>query len=127
MWDTCGIARNETRLKEAAAEIPRIREAFWHDVTVPDSGEHLNQSLEDSRQDTLSRASPAIEVRVTLGISSRSIAIQQRRMRGIPHPRAIPPDSEVSLREIAVGRNRQQVENVAESHASTNSSHKITR
>jgi succinate dehydrogenase / fumarate reductase, flavoprotein subunit len=46
MWDKCGMTRNATGLKEAIREIPRIREAFWRDVTVPDSDEHLNQSLE---------------------------------------------------------------------------------
>jgi len=46
MWDKCGMTRNATGLKEAIAEIPRIREAFWRDVTVPGSGEQLNQSLE---------------------------------------------------------------------------------
>jgi succinate dehydrogenase / fumarate reductase flavoprotein subunit len=46
MWDKCGMTRNATGLKEAIAEIPRIRETFWRDVTVPGGGEHLNQSLE---------------------------------------------------------------------------------
>ena len=46
MWDKCGMTRNATGLKEAIAEIPRIRETFWRDVTVPGSGEQLNQSLE---------------------------------------------------------------------------------
>ena len=40
------MGRNEKGLKEALAEIPRIREEFWRDICVLGSGEDLNQTLE---------------------------------------------------------------------------------
>ncbi len=46
MWEKCGMARNETGLKEALALIPKLREEFWNNVNVPGSGAELNQSLE---------------------------------------------------------------------------------
>lgn len=46
MWDNCGMARNATGLKEAIKRIPEIRAEFWENVTVPGSGQELNQSLE---------------------------------------------------------------------------------
>jgi succinate dehydrogenase / fumarate reductase flavoprotein subunit len=46
MWNKCGMARNDQGLREALAEIPVLREEFWHNVMVPGVGETLNQSLE---------------------------------------------------------------------------------
>jgi succinate dehydrogenase / fumarate reductase flavoprotein subunit len=46
MWESCGMERSETGLKEALATIPEIRERFWSQVRVPGSGDTLNQSLE---------------------------------------------------------------------------------
>ena len=46
MWEHCGISRTEAGLKKALAEIPAMREAFWKDLTVPGTGQSLNQSLE---------------------------------------------------------------------------------
>ncbi len=46
MWNECGMSRSAAGLSRALAEIPRIREAFWNDVTVTGSGEELNQALE---------------------------------------------------------------------------------
>ncbi|MBI3566805.1 MAG: fumarate reductase/succinate dehydrogenase flavoprotein subunit [Gemmatimonadetes bacterium] len=46
MWEKCGMARNAKGLNEALQEIPALREEFWQNVTVPGSGEELNQSLE---------------------------------------------------------------------------------
>jgi succinate dehydrogenase flavoprotein subunit len=46
MWEYCGMARSADGLKHALAEIPKLREEFWNDVTVPGSGADLNQSLE---------------------------------------------------------------------------------
>ena len=46
MWDKCGMARNEAGLREALQKIPALREEFWKNVTVPGSGDSLNQSLE---------------------------------------------------------------------------------
>jgi succinate dehydrogenase / fumarate reductase flavoprotein subunit len=46
MWEYCGMTRNEKGLKTAIEKIPALREQFWRDVTVPGSGEEVNQSLE---------------------------------------------------------------------------------
>jgi succinate dehydrogenase flavoprotein subunit len=46
MWDHVGMTRTEESLKQALAEIPKLREAFWHTVSVPGSPDNLNQSLE---------------------------------------------------------------------------------
>jgi succinate dehydrogenase / fumarate reductase flavoprotein subunit len=46
MWDLCGMARNESGLKKALAEIPAIRDEFWRNVNVRGGNEELNQSLE---------------------------------------------------------------------------------
>jgi succinate dehydrogenase / fumarate reductase flavoprotein subunit len=46
MWEKCGMARNESGLKDALARIPALREEFWKDLAVPGTGAELNQSLE---------------------------------------------------------------------------------
>jgi succinate dehydrogenase / fumarate reductase flavoprotein subunit len=46
MWDYCGMARNDARLRQALKRIPEIRAEFWENVRVPGSGESLNQELE---------------------------------------------------------------------------------
>ena len=46
MWELCGMARNDAGLRKALAEIPALREDFWRNVRVLESGEELNQSLE---------------------------------------------------------------------------------
>lgn len=46
MWDDCGMGRNRQGLEHALQRIPAIREEFWQNVTVPGSGDELNQSLE---------------------------------------------------------------------------------
>ena len=46
MWDHCGMARDKKGLEHALGKIPGLREEFWKNVTVPGSGEQLNQSLE---------------------------------------------------------------------------------
>jgi len=46
MWDECGMSRNATGLKSAIGRIRTLRDEFWHNVTVPGSGDDLNQSLE---------------------------------------------------------------------------------
>ena len=40
------MARNESGLKRALTDIPRLREEFWQSVNVLGGGEELNQSLE---------------------------------------------------------------------------------
>ena len=46
LWDKCGMARNESGLKEALKRIPELREEFWKNVNVTGENEELNQSLE---------------------------------------------------------------------------------
>jgi succinate dehydrogenase / fumarate reductase flavoprotein subunit len=46
MWDDVGMARNEQGLRRALEAIPKLREEFWHSVSVPGSPDNLNQSLE---------------------------------------------------------------------------------
>jgi succinate dehydrogenase / fumarate reductase, flavoprotein subunit len=46
LWDDVGMARTEDSLTRALTQIPRLREEFWHNVSVPGSPDNLNQSLE---------------------------------------------------------------------------------
>ncbi len=46
MWDDVGMARTEESLKRALGAIPKLREEFWHSVSVPGSPDNFNQSLE---------------------------------------------------------------------------------
>ncbi len=46
VWDQCGMARTRKGLEEALTRIPQLREEFWETVSVPGSGEELNQTLE---------------------------------------------------------------------------------
>jgi len=46
MWDDVGMARTEASLQRALTKIPRLREEFWHNVSVPGTQDNLNQSLE---------------------------------------------------------------------------------
>jgi len=46
LWEGCGMSRNEKGLEEAIGRIGEIRAEFWENVSVPGSGEALNQSLE---------------------------------------------------------------------------------
>ena len=46
VWDKIGMARNEAGLKEALTEIPKIKENFWNDISIPGSDKDFNQELE---------------------------------------------------------------------------------
>src|SRR6202790_4371694 len=46
LWDDVGTTRNEGSLERALAAIPRLRDEFWHSVSVPGTPDNLNQSLE---------------------------------------------------------------------------------
>lgn len=46
VWDKIGMARNEAGLKEALSEIPKIKERFWNDISIPGSEKDVNQELE---------------------------------------------------------------------------------
>jgi succinate dehydrogenase / fumarate reductase flavoprotein subunit len=46
MWNHCGMARNESGLKEGISKIKALKDEFWKNVSIPGSGEELNQTLE---------------------------------------------------------------------------------
>jgi len=46
MWDKVGMGRTAEGLAEAAKEIRDLREAFWNDVKVPGTADHMNPTLE---------------------------------------------------------------------------------
>jgi succinate dehydrogenase / fumarate reductase flavoprotein subunit len=46
MWDDVGMARTDQSLRRALAAIPRLREEFWNNVSVPGLPSNMNQSLE---------------------------------------------------------------------------------
>jgi len=46
MWDNVGMSRTDQSLRTALEAIPKLRDAFWHDVSVPGTPDNLNQSLE---------------------------------------------------------------------------------
>ncbi len=48
VWENCGMARNEAGLQRAIGEIQSLREEFRSNLTVPGSGQDLNQSLENA-------------------------------------------------------------------------------
>jgi succinate dehydrogenase / fumarate reductase, flavoprotein subunit len=45
-WDYCGMARTAGGLEIAIGKIRALREEYWKNVTVPGSGDDLNESLE---------------------------------------------------------------------------------
>jgi succinate dehydrogenase / fumarate reductase flavoprotein subunit len=46
LWDDVGMARDEAGLRKALAEIPRLRDEFWRNVSVPGPANNLNKNLE---------------------------------------------------------------------------------
>ncbi|MCF7798183.1 MAG: fumarate reductase/succinate dehydrogenase flavoprotein subunit [Lentisphaeria bacterium] len=48
LWEYVGMGRNETGLKKALEEIPKLRQEFWENLKVAGSGETLNQNLEEA-------------------------------------------------------------------------------
>jgi succinate dehydrogenase / fumarate reductase flavoprotein subunit len=46
VWESCGMTRTARGLDTAVGEIRALREEFWQNVTVPGSGDDLNQNLE---------------------------------------------------------------------------------
>jgi succinate dehydrogenase flavoprotein subunit len=46
MWEYCGMERTEEGLSKAIGLIRGLRDEFWTRVTVPGTGEQLNQNLE---------------------------------------------------------------------------------
>jgi succinate dehydrogenase / fumarate reductase flavoprotein subunit len=46
LWDYVGMARNEAGLRDALSRIPRLRDEFWQNVSVPGPANNLNKNLE---------------------------------------------------------------------------------
>ena len=46
MWDHVGMSRNADGLRTALTAIPKLREQFWHDVSVPGEPNNMNKNLE---------------------------------------------------------------------------------
>jgi len=46
MWDYVGMSRSDEGLRHALKEIPKLRDEFWQNVSVPGTPDNLNQSLE---------------------------------------------------------------------------------
>jgi succinate dehydrogenase / fumarate reductase flavoprotein subunit len=46
LWEHCGMARTEEGMTKARELIPRLREEFWENVTVPGTPGEFNQALE---------------------------------------------------------------------------------
>ena len=46
LWDDVGMARTEQSLTRALEAIPKLRDDFWQNVSVPGAPDNLNQSLE---------------------------------------------------------------------------------
>ncbi len=46
VWDEAGMSRTAEGLTRALSEIPKLREEFWQNVSVPGEPNHLNKNLE---------------------------------------------------------------------------------
>jgi succinate dehydrogenase / fumarate reductase, flavoprotein subunit len=46
LWDYVGMSRSEQGLKKALAEIPKLRDQFWQNLSVPGDPNNLNKNLE---------------------------------------------------------------------------------
>jgi len=46
VWDKVGMARNKEGLENAISSIPKIKEKFWKNISIPGSDKDMNQELE---------------------------------------------------------------------------------
>ena len=46
LWDDVGMSRTEQGLRHALSEIPRLRDEFWQNLSVPGEPNNLNKNLE---------------------------------------------------------------------------------
>jgi succinate dehydrogenase / fumarate reductase, flavoprotein subunit len=46
LWNEVGMSRNAAGLKKALEQIPRLRDEFWQNVSVPGEPNNLNRNLE---------------------------------------------------------------------------------
>jgi len=66
VWDYCGMARTAQGLEIAINQIRALRMEFWQNVTIPGSGDDLNQSLEKA-----SRVADFLELAELMCIDAR--------------------------------------------------------
>ncbi|MFH2096226.1 MAG: fumarate reductase/succinate dehydrogenase flavoprotein subunit [Bacteroidota bacterium] len=50
MWEYCGMARNEERLKNGIEEAKKLKEEFWKDVKIPGEQTVFNPELEKANR-----------------------------------------------------------------------------
>jgi succinate dehydrogenase / fumarate reductase flavoprotein subunit len=50
MWEKCGMARNESGLKEAIAEIQQLKKAFYSDLKIPGDINEMNPELDKANR-----------------------------------------------------------------------------
>ena len=50
MWNEVGMARNETGLKQAIADIQKLREEFYQDVRIPGTADTFNPELDKANR-----------------------------------------------------------------------------
>lgn len=48
LWDSCGMSRNESNLKQALLDIPVLRDEFHQSAYIPGDESELNQELESA-------------------------------------------------------------------------------
>ncbi|MDR4498120.1 MAG: fumarate reductase/succinate dehydrogenase flavoprotein subunit [Candidatus Scalindua sp.] len=48
MWDNVGMSRNKSGLQKALGQISDLRDEFWNNVNIPQTGNHLNKNLEQA-------------------------------------------------------------------------------
>src|SRR5262249_19150184 len=46
LWDDVGMSRNDAGLRSAVERIPKLRDEFWQNVSVPGEPNNLNKNLE---------------------------------------------------------------------------------
>jgi succinate dehydrogenase / fumarate reductase flavoprotein subunit len=46
LWDQVGMSRTDVGLRQALAEIPKLRDEFWQNVSIQGEANHLNKNLE---------------------------------------------------------------------------------
>ncbi len=50
MWEKCGMARNEQKLKEAISEIQQLKKEFWSNLRIPGSIKEMNPELDKANR-----------------------------------------------------------------------------
>jgi len=50
MWEKCGMARNETGLKEAIMDIQQLKKEFYNDLKIPGDIYEMNPELDKANR-----------------------------------------------------------------------------